>query len=36
LQKGAREIAKKALAKGIPLEFVVDITGLTLDEIEHL
>jgi predicted transposase/invertase (TIGR01784 family) len=30
------QIARNALAKGLPVEVVIDITGLSLDEIEKL
>ena len=33
---GREEIARKALAKGIPLELIHDITGLDLDSIKNL
>ncbi|MBO5753852.1 MAG: hypothetical protein J6S69_09250, partial [Proteobacteria bacterium] len=32
----SREIARKMVAKGAEIEFIVDITGLTPDEIEAL
>jgi len=36
LQKGKEEIAKKLLKKGSSIEDIIDITGLTLEEIENL
>ena len=35
-KKKAEEIAKKARQKGTPIEFIVEITGLSKEEIEEL
>jgi predicted transposase/invertase (TIGR01784 family) len=35
LEKGREEIARKALAKGIPLETVGEITGLDIETIRN-
>ena len=35
-REGKLEVARNAMAKGLPVEVIIDITGLSLDEIEKL
>jgi predicted transposase/invertase (TIGR01784 family) len=35
-EKGREEIAKNAVAKGLPLETISEITGLSIEDIEKL
>ena len=35
-QKGIQEIAKKMLAKGMEIDTICDLTGLTPDQVEQL
>ena len=36
LEKGREEVARNALAKGIPLELIHDITGLDEEALKHI
>jgi predicted transposase YdaD len=36
LEKGREEVAQNALAKGIPLELIHDITGLNEEALKHI
>ncbi len=36
IQKSSFEIAKKMLAKGSSVEFIIEVTGLSKEEINHL
>ncbi len=36
IRKGVKETAKKMLEKGAEIEFIIEVTGLSIEEIEAL